>query len=92
MAPPVDIDGIKEPWIILAYLAPVTGAATVFVVYPIRQGSFSDSKPLGISGTFNFMLVFGGSLFYAIHGSLVTSSLLEESKWLYNEGSYQFVV
>ena len=38
----VAIDGIKKPWIILAYLAPVTGAATVFVVYPIRQGSFSD--------------------------------------------------
>ena len=54
--------------------------------------------PLGISGTFNFMLVFqaehnilmhpfhilgvagvfGGSLFSAMHGSLVTSSLLAE--------------
>ena len=54
--------------------------------------------PLGISGTFNFMLVFqaehnilmhpfhilgvtavfGGSLFSAMHGSLVTSSLLSE--------------
>ena len=56
--------------------------------------------PLGISGTFNFMLVFqaehnilmhpfhilgvagvfGGSLFSAMHGSLVTSSLLAESQ------------
>merc|ERR1719401_950723 len=55
--------------------------------------------PLGISGTFNFMLVFqaehnilmhpfhilgvaavfGGSLFSAMHGSLVTSSLLAET-------------
>ena len=55
--------------------------------------------PLGISGTFNFMLVFqaehnilmhpfhilgvtgvfGSSLFSAMHGSLVTSSLLSES-------------
>ena len=55
--------------------------------------------PLGISGTFNFMLVFqaehnilmhpfhilgvagvfGGSLFSAMHGSLVTSSVLAES-------------
>ena len=62
-------------------------------VYPFGQGSFSDGMPLGISGTFNFMLVFqaehnilmhhgmlgvagvfGGSLFSAMHGSLVTSS------------------
>jgi photosystem II P680 reaction center D1 protein len=55
--------------------------------------------PLGISGTFNFMLVFqaehsillhpfhqlgvigvfGGSLFRAMHGSLVTSTLLAET-------------
>jgi photosystem II P680 reaction center D1 protein len=55
--------------------------------------------PLGISGTFNFMLVFqaehnilmhpfhmlgvagvfGGSLFCAMHGSLVTSSLIRET-------------
>ena len=55
--------------------------------------------PLGISGTFNFMLVFqaehnilmhpfhilgvmgvfGGSLFSAMHGSLVTSTLLSET-------------
>ncbi|EED86140.1 predicted protein [Thalassiosira pseudonana CCMP1335] len=55
--------------------------------------------PLGISGTFNFMLVFqaehnilmhpfhmagvagvfGGSLFSAMHGSLVTSSLIRET-------------
>ena len=55
--------------------------------------------PLGISGTFNFMLVFqaehnilmnpfhmfgvagvfGGSLFSAMHGSLVTSSLISET-------------
>jgi len=27
-------------------------------VYPIGQGSFSDGMPLGIGGTFNFMLVF----------------------------------
>ena len=53
--------------------------------------------PLGISGTFNFMIVFqaehnilmhpfhmlgvagvfGGSLFSAMHGSLVTSSLID---------------
>ena len=55
--------------------------------------------PLGISGTFNYMLVFqaehnilmhpfhmlgvagvfGGALFSAMHGSLVTSSLIRET-------------
>jgi photosystem II P680 reaction center D1 protein len=79
--------------------APVIGATAVFIVYPIGQGSFSDGMPLGISGTFNFMLVFqaehnilmhpfhilgvagvfGGSFFSAMHGSLVTSSVLAES-------------
>ena len=58
--------------------------------------------PLGVNGTFNFMLVFqaehnilmhplhilgvagvfGGSLFSAMHGSLVTSSLLAETSGL----------
>jgi hypothetical protein len=33
-------------------------ASAVFLIYPIGQGSFSDGMPLGISGTFNFMLVF----------------------------------
>jgi len=88
-----------RPWIYLAFSAPVVAASAVFVVYPIGQGSFSDGMPLGISGTFNFMLVFqaehnilmhpfhilgvsavfGGSLFSAMHGSLVTSSLLSET-------------
>jgi len=77
----------------------VAAASAVFLVYPIGQGSFSDGMPLGISGTFNFMLVFqaehnilmhpfhqlgvagvfGGSLFSAMHGSLVTSSLIRET-------------
>ncbi|KAL0288984.1 UNVERIFIED_CONTAM: Photosystem II protein D1 [Sesamum calycinum] len=74
--------------------APVAAATAVFLIYPIGQGSFSDGMPLGISGTFNFMIVFqeknlmhpfhmlgvagvfGGSLFSAMHGSLVTSSLI----------------
>jgi len=71
----------------------------VFLIYPIGQGSFSDGMPLGISGTFNFMLVFqaehnilmhpfhmlgvagvfGGALASAMHGSLVTSSLVRET-------------
>jgi photosystem II P680 reaction center D1 protein len=88
-----------RPWIFIAFSAPVIAASAVFIVYPIGQGSFSDGMPLGISGTFNFMLVFqaehnilmhpfhilgvagvfGGSLFSAMHGSLVTSSLLAET-------------
>jgi photosystem II P680 reaction center D1 protein len=88
-----------RPWICVAFSAPVSAAAAVFIIYPIGQGSFSDGMPLGISGTFNFMLVFqaehnilmhpfhmlgvagvfGGSLFSAMHGSLVTSSLIREN-------------
>merc|ERR1712241_1557509 len=88
-----------RPWIFVAFSAPVAAAAAVFIIYPIGQGSFSDGMPLGISGTFNFMLVFqaehnilmhpfhmagvagvfGGSLFSAMHGSLVTSSLIRET-------------
>merc|ERR1712032_1161019 len=88
-----------RPWIFVAFSAPIVAASAVFIVYPIGQGSFSDGMPLGISGTFNFMLVFqaehnilmhpfhilgvagvfGGSLFSAMHGSLVTSSLLAET-------------
>ena len=41
-----------------AYAAPVAAATAVFLIYPIGQGSFSDGMPLGISGTFNFMIVF----------------------------------
>merc|ERR1711972_83907 len=79
--------------------APVAAATAVFLIYPIGQGSFSDGIPLGISGTFNFIIVFqaehnilmhpfhmlgvagvfGGSLFSAMHGSLVTSSLIRET-------------
>merc|ERR1719379_2724761 len=47
-----------RPWIFVAFSAPVAAASAVFIVYPIGQGSFSDGMPLGISGTFNFMLVF----------------------------------
>jgi len=42
----------------VAYSAPVAAATAVFLIYPLGQGSFSDGMPLGISGTFNFMLVF----------------------------------
>jgi photosystem II P680 reaction center D1 protein len=42
----------------VAYSAPVAAATAIFLAYPISQGSFSDGFPLGISGQFNFMLVF----------------------------------
>ncbi|KAJ0780924.1 putative photosystem II [Helianthus annuus] len=93
-----------RPWIVVAYSAPVAAATAVFLIYPIGQGSFSDGMPLGISGTFNFMIVFqaehnilmhpfhmlgvagvfGGSLFSAMHGSLVTFSLIRETTETYN--------
>jgi photosystem II P680 reaction center D1 protein len=88
-----------RPWIAIAFSAPVTAATAVLLVYPIGQGSFSEGLPLGIAGTFHYMLafqaahnilmhpfhmlgvagVFGGALFSALHGSLVTSSLLRET-------------
>ena len=88
-----------RPWIFVAYMAPVSAAFAVFLIYPTGQGSFSDAMPLGISGTFNYMIVFtaehnilmnpmhmlgvagvfGGALFSAMHGSLVTSSLIRET-------------
>jgi len=88
-----------RPWIAVAYSAPAIAATSVLLIYPFGQGSWSDALPLGISGTFNFMLVlqaehnvlmspfhmlgvagvFGGALFAAQHGSLVTSSIVRET-------------
>ena len=42
------------------YSAPLSAAMAVFLVYPFGQGSFRWHA-LGISGTFNFMLVFQGA-------------------------------
>jgi photosystem II P680 reaction center D1 protein len=47
-----------RPWIFVDYMAPVSAAFAVFLIYPTGQGSFSDAMPLGISGTFNYMIVF----------------------------------
>ncbi len=47
-----------RPWIAIAFSAPVTAATAVLLIYPIGQGSFSEGLPLGISGTFHFMLAF----------------------------------
>ncbi|MDZ8242375.1 MAG: Photosystem Q(B) protein 1 [Nostoc sp. ChiQUE01a] len=49
-----------RPWTAIAYSAPVIAATSVLLVYPIGQGSFSDGLPLGIAGTFHFMLAFQG--------------------------------
>ncbi|MEO0988945.1 MAG: photosystem II q(b) protein [Cyanobacteria bacterium J06639_14] len=47
-----------RPWIAVSFSAPVSAATAVLLVYPIGQGSFSEGLPLGISGTFHFMLAF----------------------------------
>lgn len=46
-----------RPWIYVAFSAPAAAATAVTLIYSMGQGSFSDGLPLGISGTFNFMLV-----------------------------------
>lgn len=88
-----------RPWIAVAFSAPVLAATSIFLVYPVGQGSFSEGMPLGISGTFHYMLalqaqhnilmhpfhmlgvagIFGGALLSAMHGSLVTASLVRET-------------
>ncbi|ACB52825.1 photosystem II D1 protein [Crocosphaera subtropica ATCC 51142] len=88
-----------RPWISVAFSAPVAAATSIFLVYPLGQGSFSEGMPLGISGTFHFMLafqadhnilmhplhmlgvagIFTGAVLAALHGSLVTSSLIRET-------------
>ncbi|PMB21453.1 photosystem II q(b) protein [Fischerella thermalis] len=85
-----------RPWISLAFTAPVAASVSVLLVYPVGQGSLSAGMPLGISGTFHFMLQFqadhnilmnplhqlgvigvlGGAFAAAMHGSLVTSTLI----------------
>ena len=47
-----------RPWISLAFTAPVAATVSVLLVYPVGQGSFSSGMPLGISGTFTFMMQF----------------------------------
>jgi photosystem II P680 reaction center D1 protein len=59
-----------RPWIAVAYSAPVAAASAVFIVYPLGQGSFSDGMPLGISGTFNFMV--GAACFFEIVQKICT--------------------
>ncbi|MDB9526390.1 Photosystem Q(B) protein 1 [Oscillatoria sp. CS-180] len=47
-----------RPWISLAFTAPVAATVSVLLIYPIGQGGFSAGMPLGIAGTFTFMLQF----------------------------------
>jgi photosystem II P680 reaction center D1 protein len=47
-----------RPWIAVAFSAPAAAATAIFLVYPVGQGSFSEGMPLGVSGTFHFMLAF----------------------------------
>lgn len=47
-----------RPWTAISFSAPVAAATAVLLIYPIGQGSFSDGLPLGITGTFHFMLAF----------------------------------
>lgn len=47
-----------RPWISLAFTAPVAAAVSVLLVYPVGQGGFASGMPLGISGTFTFMMQF----------------------------------
>ncbi len=84
-----------RPWIAVAYSAPVAAASAVFLVYPIGQGSFSDGMPLGISGTFNFMIVFQAehkNIVFVKSGELLGSSV-NFINFLYNsfgEGGLSF--
>ncbi|GAB1544133.1 photosystem II q(b) protein [Scytonema sp. NUACC21] len=48
----------NRPWVAVAFSAPAMSATAVLLIYPIGQGSFSDGLPLGIAGTFHFMLAF----------------------------------
>ncbi|MGB7250070.1 MAG: photosystem II q(b) protein [Phormidesmis sp.] len=47
-----------RPWISLAFTAPVAASVSVLLVYPVGQGGFTSGMPLGISGTFTFMMQF----------------------------------
>ncbi|ARV59254.1 Photosystem Q(B) protein 1 [Nostocales cyanobacterium HT-58-2] len=48
----------SRPWIAVAFSAPAMATTAVLLIYPIGQGSFSDGLPLGIAGTFHFMMAF----------------------------------
>lgn len=47
-----------RPWISMAFTAPVAACVSVLLIYPLGQGGFAAGMPLGISGTFTFMMQF----------------------------------
>jgi hypothetical protein len=51
------------------------------LLYPIGQGSFSDGMPLGISGTFNFMLVFQAEHNILIHPGKLQSDTFTQTSY-----------
>merc|ERR1712231_37390 len=63
-----------RPWIFVAFSAPVAAASAVFLVFQAEHNILMHPFHMaGVAG------VFGGSLFSAMHGSLVTSSLIRET-------------
>jgi photosystem II P680 reaction center D1 protein len=95
-------EGLR-PWIAVAFSAPVAAATAVLLVYPIGQGSFSEGLPLGIAGTFHFMMAFQADhniLMHPLHmlgvagvfGGALLSSLhgsLVTSSIIYPEKNYK---
>ena len=53
----------------------------VFIVYPSGQACFSDAMPLGISGTFNFMLVFQAEHNILMHPFHILGVTVVRSYW-----------
>ncbi|KAH7432262.1 hypothetical protein KP509_07G016000 [Ceratopteris richardii] len=86
--PPVDIDGIHEPVsgsllygnnIISGAIVP-TSATIGLHFYPIWEASFVEHNILmHLFAILGVASIFHGSLFSAIHGSLVNSSLIKET-------------
>lgn len=54
-------------WITVVYSAPNAAITAIFLIYSISQRSFYDGMSLGISGTFNFMIVFQTECNILIH-------------------------
>ncbi|KAI4984141.1 hypothetical protein ZWY2020_046513 [Hordeum vulgare] len=70
-----------RPWIVVAYSAPIAAATVIFLIYPIVQACLMEEDNI-LMHPFHMLgvaAVFGGSLFSAMHGSLVTSSLIGET-------------
>ena len=74
-----------RPWICVAYSAPVSAAFAVFVFQAEHNILMHPFHMAGVAG------MFGGALFSAMHGSLVTSSLIRETTGLTSQNyGYKF--